>query len=81
MPVHVWIIDLFGAALVAMGFIMAFRQDVARRIIGKPQAPATLIAAAEEGGDPLTYILRIAGVMLMVFGFAMGLMFTLFNLS
>ncbi|WP_066518224.1 hypothetical protein [Sphingobium cloacae] len=81
MPVHVWVIDLFGVALLIVGFTMAFRQDVARRIIGKPHTPAASAAAKEEGGDPLTYILRIAGVMLMVFGFAIGLMFTLFNLS
>lgn len=80
MPAYVWIIDLFGAALVIIGFTMAFRQDVARGIIGRPQT-RIVKATGDDEGDPLTYILRIAGVMLMVFGIAIGGMFTLFNLA
>ncbi|WP_232307718.1 hypothetical protein [Sphingobium chungbukense] len=36
---------------------------------------------AGEGVDPLTYVLRIAGVMIMVFGIAIGGMLTLFHLA
>src|SRR5690606_29357750 len=63
LPGYVWIIDLFGLVLAIAGFTMAFRQDMARRIIGRPRTPAKSVAAEEEGGDPLTYVLRIAGVM------------------
>ena len=59
---------------------MAFRQAFVRRLLNWP------VAAPEDkddagGGDPLSYILRLAGVMLMLFGLALGGMFTLFNLA
>lgn len=81
MPGYVWIVDAFGLVLAVLGFNMAFRQTAFRRTIGRPKAPPRLVRAERDDEDPLTYILRIAGVMLMVFGVAIGGMLTLFNLA
>ena len=76
MTVQLVILDLFGLVLVLLGFTMAFRQRFVRRLLGWSPAPHKSDAA-----DPATYGLRIAGVMIMVFGFALAMMFTLFNFS
>ncbi|HQA27461.1 MAG TPA: hypothetical protein PK893_15105 [Candidatus Competibacteraceae bacterium] len=55
---------------------MAFRQSFVRRMLGWSPAPGKTCEA-----DPTAYGLRIAGVMVMVFGFALGMMVTLFNLA
>lgn len=81
MPGYVWVVDVFGLILVLLGFNMAFRQAGFRRAIGRPKPPASPLRAGNEDGDPLTYILRIAGVMMMVFGIAIGGMLTLFHLA
>ena len=81
MPGYVWIVDVFGLVLALLGFNMAFRQVSFRRAIGRPKPAASRLRPGNEDGDPLTYILRIAGVMLMVFGIAIGGMLTLFNLA
>lgn len=80
MPGYVLIVDFFGAVLAVTGFAMAFCQPAVRRLIGRPQPPVPPIAG-ESGADPLTYVLRIAGVMVMVFGVVIAGMITLFNLS
>lgn len=77
MPAYVPIVDGFGLILAVIGFCMAFRQDFVRRFIGRPPRPAT----SNESGDPLTYILRIAGIMIMAFGIAIGGMVTMFSLA
>lgn len=77
MPAYVLIIDLLGLVLVVTGFCMAFRQDLIRRIFGWRSRPAV---SARHRDDPITYILRIAGIMLMAFGVAIGGMFTFFTL-
>lgn len=79
MPRYVFIIDFFCLIFAFIGFNMAFRQSVVRRLIGRPptEKPA---ADGDSGGDPITYILRISGTMVMVFGLAIGGMVTLFNL-
>lgn len=74
MPGYVVIVDLIAALFAAAGFCMAFRQTIARRLIGA--APAR----ADKADDPLTYVLRIAGVMVMVFSLTLGGMLTLFHL-
>ena len=76
MSVRVAIVDLCGLVLVVLGYCMAFRQAGVRRMFGWSAAPG-------EGGsaDPATYALRIAGVMIMVFGFVLGMMVTLFSLA
>jgi len=76
MPGHVLIVDLFGLALAVTGFCMAFRQSFVRRLIGRPPQPDR-----DGSEDPLTHILRIAGVMVMVFGVVLSGMVTLFNLG
>ncbi|MCP5403746.1 MAG: hypothetical protein H6917_15350 [Novosphingobium sp.] len=78
MPGYVLIIDVFGVILAVVGFCMAFRQTFVRRLIGRPHMSGL---SASQSDDPLTYILRIAGVMIMVFGIVIGGMFTLFNLG
>src|SRR3546814_11405837 len=76
LPTYVLIVDIFGLILAVIGFSMAFRQGFARRFIGRPPKPASSV---DESDDPLTYILRIGGVMMMVFGVAIGGMFTIFR--
>ena len=78
MPGYVLVVDFFGAILAAIGFLRAFRQAFVRRIFGRPPATADKTSGDE---DPLTYILRIAGVMTMAFGVAIGGMVTLVNLA
>jgi len=80
-PGYVWTVDAFGLLLALLGFNMAFRQVSFRRAIGRPKPPASSLRAGNEDEDPLTYILRIAGVMMMVFGIAIGGMLTLFNMA
>jgi len=80
MPRYVLIVDFFGALLAITGFMMAFRQAAVRRLIGKPPT-ASSIARQTDHDDPLTYVLRIAGVMIMVFGIVIGGMVTLFHLA
>lgn len=80
MPAHVFVVDAFALVLVVVGFTMAFRQASFRRAIGRPKPPSTPLRPDGAEDDPLTYILRIAGVMLMAFGIAIGGMLTLFNL-
>lgn len=85
MPAYVIVVDICGLALIAVGFIMAFRQDLVRRILYRNGAPGRPTAPHEErredGQDPLTYVLRIAGVMVMTFGLTVGGMITLFHLA
>lgn len=82
---HVLIVDFFGAILAVIGFTMAFRQTFVRRLIGRPQRPPPRPSSqAGQGGEeaePLTYILRIAGVMIMIFGIVIGGMVTLFHFA
>lgn len=77
MPAHVLIVDICGLVLAVVGFVMAFRQDLVRRILGRRGDPRGGGGLRDEGQDPLTYVLRIARIMIMVFGVAIGGMFTL----
>ncbi|UZK68842.1 hypothetical protein OKW76_12460 [Sphingomonas sp. S1-29] len=56
---------------------MAFRQDIARRVMRKPLPSSCDGSSAYD--DPLTYVLRISGVMVMVFGVVIAGMVTLMN--
>ncbi|MEZ5656277.1 MAG: hypothetical protein R3E04_10410 [Sphingobium sp.] len=78
MPAYVLIVDVFGLILAVIGLSMAFRQDFVRRLVGRPSRPASSV---NENSDPLTYILRIAGIMIMAFGIAIGGMVTMFALA
>ncbi len=76
MSTHVVLVDLFGFILMVCGFSMAFRQSFVRRVFGWKQAPG-----GNGSPDAATYALRIAGVMIMAFGFALAMMVTLFSLA
>jgi hypothetical protein len=78
-PRYVLIVDLFCLIAAVTGFMMAFRQSLVRRLIGRPASRASSTAVQNDAADPITYILRISGTMVMVFGLAIGGMVTLFN--
>lgn len=80
MPGYVLVIDVFGAILGFFGFTMAFRQPAFRRFIGRPQPPPSR-TGSQGDEDPLTYVLRISGVMVMVFGIVLAGMVTLVHLA
>ncbi|WP_395396110.1 hypothetical protein WBP07_22575 (plasmid) [Novosphingobium sp. BL-8A] len=71
-------VDVFSLFLAIGGFVMAFRQHLVRRLMGRRDPLPE--SKGNDADDPLTYILRIAGVMTMVFGIALGGMMTLFSL-
>ena len=81
MPGYVLIVDIFGIALAILGFNMAFRQAAVRRFLGRPIRPRGPLRESNDNEDPLTYVLRIAGVMIMIFGIVIGAMVTLVNLA
>lgn len=76
MTANVLIVDAFCLVLAVCGSMMAFRQKFVRRLIGRAAPPSQ---PAPEEPDPITYMLRISGIMIMAFGVALGLMVTLFN--
>ncbi|MFA7595576.1 MAG: hypothetical protein WCY92_04395 [Novosphingobium sp.] len=79
MSAHVLIVVLFGAVLAVIGFTMAFRQAFVRRLLGRSRRSPSQLSQGNGDEDPSTYILRIAGIMIMVFGIALGGMMTLFH--
>jgi hypothetical protein len=81
MPAYVLIVGLFGLVLAIIGFTMAFRQTAIRRYLGRPVRPPPHLREPNDNEDPFTYILRIAGVMVMIFGIVIGGMVTLINLA
>ncbi|WP_324749586.1 hypothetical protein SH591_13750 [Sphingomonas sp. LY54] len=70
MPAHVILIDLVALFLATLGFHMAFRQRLVRRLWGSlTGAPADAAAPARpDGEDPVHYALIIFGIMIMAFG-------------
>jgi len=80
MPAHVLIVAFFGIVLALIGFTMAFRQAFVRRLMGRSRRPSSQFGGSGSE-DPLTYILRIAGIMIMVFGITLGGMMTLFHMA
>lgn len=81
MPRYVVMVDTFGLLLAMTGFCMAFRQGFVRRLIRQPPQPAKNQTAKAGHDDPLTYVLRISGVMIMIFGMVIGGMVTMINLA
>lgn len=77
---YVFLVDIFAVVLAVIGFAMAFRQSFVRRLIGRSPPPPKVVAA-NSVEEPITYILRIAGVMVMIFGITIGGMVTLFSLA
>jgi hypothetical protein len=80
-PAYVLIVDGFAIVLAVLGFTMAFRQGVVRGLLGRGGSPVAGRRPASPEQDPLTYVLRIAGMMILVFGLALGIMVTLFHLA
>jgi hypothetical protein len=80
MPAYVIAVDVLGLVCAVIGFTLAFRQRFVRRLLGRPRHDARSGDGGEEG-DPLTYVLRIAGVMVMTFGVAIAGMVTLFTMA
>jgi hypothetical protein len=82
MPTAVIMIDLMGLVLIVLGFHLAFRQDLVRRwwsvLRHESQAPAHLQPLTDE--DHARYAMRISGVMILAFGVAITLLFTLSHL-
>ncbi len=81
MPGYVFAVDFFAAIFAFIGFSMAFRQSAVRRLIGRPPPRASSLVQADGESDPITYILRIAGIMIMIFGIVIGGMVTLSHLA
>ncbi|MCW1383788.1 hypothetical protein OLX02_13245 [Novosphingobium sp. KCTC 2891] len=83
MVVTVIFVDLLGLALIVLGTTLAFRQNAVlgwwaiRRQRRDPRGRT----APPGDGSPAQYALRIAGVMLLAFGLAISLLFTLFYLA
>lgn len=75
------VVDLFSLTLAFVGFSMAFRQTSVRRMLGRPLQPPSRHIEDDPSEDPLTYALRIAGIMVMVFGIVIGGMVTLSHIA
>ena len=79
MPTTVVIIDLVGLLLIILGAHLAFRQDQVRRwwsvLRHESHSPARLRPLSDD--DPARYAMRISGVMILAFGVAISLLFTL----
>ncbi|OWQ90566.1 hypothetical protein [Sphingopyxis witflariensis] len=79
MPTTVIVIDLIGFLLVLLGFHLAFRQEHVRRWWGilrdEQHRPGEQPPLTDD--DPLRYVLRISGVMILAFGIVLSLLFTL----
>lgn len=79
MPGYVYAVDFIALIVAAVGFNMAFRQQFVRRLIGRSARPSAV--RKDDNDDPLTYVLRISGTMIMVFAIAVAGMMTLFQFT
>jgi hypothetical protein len=72
MPAHVIIVDLLGLLFGVVGFHMAFRQRLVRRLWDRGRDARGLEHKERvdkpEGEDPVHYALIIFGMMLFAFG-------------
>lgn len=80
MSASVLVVDFFAVILAVAGFTIAFRQGFTRRLMGRPDN-SVVARQHQDGDDPLAYIMRIGGVMVMVFGIVIGGMVTLFHMA
>lgn len=76
MDLHYVLPIALGLVLAVAGFMLAFRQAWVRELLRRPAPPRL----AGDDDDPLAYVLRIAGIMIMAFGLVIGGMFTAFHL-
>ncbi|WP_380874294.1 hypothetical protein ACFB49_46980 [Sphingomonas sp. DBB INV C78] len=77
MPIYVLIIDILGIVFAISGFLMAFRPMTVRRwwrMFRRAGETERLAVPAKD--DPVVYALRIAGVMIMIFGITIAGMMT-----
>lgn len=71
---NIWLVDMLCVLLAGLGIALALKRPALPR--------STRGRAAPHANDqPQTYILRIAGVMMATFGFALGLMATVFHFT
>lgn len=77
MPGYVYAVDFVALIIASVGFNMAFRQQFVRRLLGRSAGPSAL--RKDDNDDPLTYVLRISGTMIMVFAIVGAGMMTLFQ--
>jgi hypothetical protein len=83
MSAHVLLIDIVALLLATLGFHMAFRQRLVRRLWralsgaapSDPNAPGR-----PDGEDPVHYALIIFGIMIMAFGTILFAFTTLYSL-
>ncbi|WP_422062280.1 hypothetical protein [Sphingopyxis sp.] len=83
MPMTIIVVDLIGVVLVAVGFLLAFRQDFVRRWWAALRqgniSPARVQPLTND--DPARYVLRISGMMILAFGIVIALLFTVAHYS
>ena len=65
MSTHVIAVDIVAVLLALVGFHMAFRQQLVRRLLGGSAQPRPGRDADE---DPVHYALMIFGMMILAFG-------------
>ena len=71
---NVWLVDAMCALLIALGIALVLKRP--------PRPRGSLGRTVDRAHEqPLTYILRIAGVMLAAFGLALGCMVTIMHFS
>jgi hypothetical protein len=83
MPTHVLAVDLVALLFAVIGFHMAFRQRLVRRLwkAARPNRPTRPPRPQkEEGEDPVHYALIIFGMMLFAFGIILFSFTTLYAL-
>ncbi|MGE3745055.1 MAG: hypothetical protein AB7G25_04945 [Sphingomonadaceae bacterium] len=83
MSYSIVVIDLFGLVLIVLGYHMAFRQATVQHwwaLLHPNQKPPDLALSITDD-DPAKYALRISGVMILAFGIAISLLFTLSHFS
>ena len=70
----IWVVDTMCALLVVLGIAL---------VLKRPAKPRGSLGSTvyDANNNPQTYILRIAGVTLTAFGFALGLMATVFHFT
>jgi hypothetical protein len=82
MSVTVLTVVFLGLIFVITGFLMSFRQRVVRKVLCRWNPESVFLAHRDPAGqDPIAYILRIFGVMLMAFGAVIAVSITLINIA
>ena len=79
MTSHALAVDAVALLFVAVGFLMAFRQRLVRRLAGGGARAGK--ANADQGEDPVHYALLIFGMMILAFGIILFAFTTVYALS